>query len=211
MISNKKAIIFDFDGTLVDTMQIFADVASRLISEYYGMPKERAREMYFKTSGLPFCKQIEIIFPGHKLNQETALTYEREKLEATSGVSMDEETAGALSALRGLGYNLAISSNNGQENITKFIDNNKLHEMFKLFLGFKDGFGKGKEHFEFIKNTLGLNNRELVFVGDSLNDYRLANENGVDFIGKTGTFSKDDFGKLDKNIRCVSGIKYLIA
>jgi len=210
MLKNKNTIIFDFDGTLVDTMHVFSDVASRLISEYYGMPKERARQMYFKTSGFPFCKQIEMIFPGHKLNQETASMYENEKLEATAGVSMDKETAEALLVLKNSGYNLAISSNNYQYNITKFVDNNKLNEIFKLSLGFKSGFGKGREHFDFIKNELGLNDQEMIFIGDSLNDYRLAKENNIDFIGKTGTFSADDFIKLDSNIKCITSIGDLI-
>ena len=92
MISNKKAIVFDFDGTLVDTMQIFADVASRLIFEHYGLDKDAARQKYFETSGLPFCKQIEIIFPGHSSNEKVASTYEVEKIEATSDIIMDRET-----------------------------------------------------------------------------------------------------------------------
>lgn len=211
MLDNKQIIIFDFDGTLVDTMHVFADVASRLISENYGLDRESARKKYFETSGFPFCKQIEIIFPGHELNQKIASVYEAEKIEATSDVIMERETREILKILKDRGYELAVSSNNFQHNISRFIENNRLGGLFRLALGFKDGFGKGKEHFDFIKNTLGLNSRELVFVGDSLNDYRLARENDVDFIGKIGTFPKSDFVKLDKGIKCISNIKDLVA
>lgn len=210
MISNKKAIIFDFDGTLVDTMQIFADVASRLIFENYELEKELARQKYFETSGLPFCQQIEIIFPGHALNLTVASAYEMEKLEATSDIKMDRETREALKILKSQGYDLAVSSNNFQHNISRFVENNRLGELFKLALGFKDNFGKGKEHFDFIKNELGLDGREMIFIGDSLNDARLAKENNVDFIGKTGTFAKKDFIKFDKSIRCIENISDLI-
>lgn len=210
MISNKKAIIFDFDGTLVDTMQIFADVASRLIFENYELEKELARQKYFETSGLPFCKQIEIIFPGHALNPTVASAYEMEKLEATSDIKMERETREALKILKSQGYDLAVSSNNFQHNISQFVENNRLGELFRLALGFKDSFGKGKEHFDFIKNELGLDGREMIFIGDSLNDARLAKENNVDFIGKTGTFAKKDFTKFDKSIRCIENISDLI-
>lgn len=210
MLKNKRIIIFDFDGTLVDTMQIFADVASRLIFEHYGLERDCARQKYFETSGLPFCKQIEIIFPGHGLNQKVASTYEVEKIEATSDIIMDRETREALKILKDRGYDLAVSSNNFQHNISRFVENNRLGKLFRLALGFKDGFGKGKEHFDFIKNELGLNNQEMIFVGDSINDARLAKESGIDFIGRTGTFTKKDFAKFDKDTRCVENISDLI-
>lgn len=210
MLTNKNTIIFDFDGTLVDTMQIFADVASRLIFENYGLEREAARKKYFETSGLPFCKQIEMIFPGHDLNPKVASAYEMEKIEAASDIAMERETREALKILKDQGYELAVSSNNFQHNISRFAENNRLGGLFKLALGFRDGFGKGKEHFDFIKNELGVNNKEMIFIGDSINDARLAKENGIDFIGKTGTFAKNDFAKFEKNIRCIENISDLI-
>lgn len=210
MISDKKAIIFDFDGTLVDTMHIFADVASRLIFEHYGLERELARQKYFETSGLPFCKQIEIIFPGHNLNQKITSAYETEKIEATSDIIMERETREALKTLKDRGYELAVSSNNFQHNISRFVENNRLGGLFRLALGFKDGFGKGREHFDFIKNELGLDSREMIFIGDSINDARLAKENSIDFMGKTGTFAKKDFVKFDKSIKCIENISDLI-
>lgn len=210
MLTNKNIIIFDFDGTLVDTMHIFADVASRLISENYGLEREAARQKYFETSGLPFCKQIEIIFPGHKFNQQVASAYEMEKIEAAGDVRMERETRDALKILREQEYELAVSSNNFQHNISQFVENNRLGGLFRLALGFKDGFGKGKEHFDFIKNELGVENREMIFIGDSINDARLAKENEIDFIGRIGTFGKRDFARFDKNTRCIENIPDLI-
>lgn len=210
MIANKNIIIFDFDGTLVDTMNIFADVASRLILENYGIEREAARGLYLKTSGLPFCQQIEIMFPGHDLNAKVASAYEMEKIEAAADIVMERETKEALKILKNQGYELAVSSNNFQRNISQFVENNRLGGLFKLTLGFRDGFGKGKEHFDFIKNELGRDSKEMIFIGDSINDARMSKENDIDFLGKIGTFAKKDFVKFDKSIRCIENISDLI-
>lgn len=209
MLNNKNIIIFDFDGTLVDTMHVFADVASHLISENYGISKDEARQRYLETSGLPFCKQIEIMFPGHALNSKAVSLYEMEKLEATSDVKIDADTRGALRTLKEWGYDLVVSSNNFQHNVDNFVINSKLKRIFSLALGFKDGFGKGDQHFNYIKNNLGVEACEMVFVGDALNDARIAKENDLDFIAKLGTFEKKDFLKLDKNIKCIRNISDL--
>ncbi|MBU1179911.1 HAD hydrolase-like protein [Patescibacteria group bacterium] len=210
MLNNKSTIIFDFDGTLVDTMHIFADIASCLISENYNILKEEARKMYFETSGLPFHKQLEIMFAKNELNQKIASIYEEQKLDATTDVTIEEEEFEALKILKDSGYDLIVSSNNFQYNIDNFVNNNNLNDIFSLALGFKDSFGKGKEHFNYIMENLGVDSKGMMFIGDSLNDARLAKENNIEFIGKIGTFNQKDFAGLDKSIKCIRSINDLI-
>jgi len=141
MIKYKNTIIFDFDGTLVDTMHIFADVASHLISENYNINKEDARKLYFETSGYPFHKQLDIMFEGHKLNSKVAPIYEEQKLDAITDVRIEEEEYNALKILKDSDFDLIISSNNSQQNIDNFMSNYLLHDIFSLALGFKEDFG----------------------------------------------------------------------
>jgi phosphoglycolate phosphatase len=210
MILNKRAIIFDFDGTLVDTMQVFADVASGLIAAHYGMDKDAARKKYFETSGFPFWKQLEIIFPGHPMNAKVAPSYEEQKLIATADIPLDAETREALRSLRRGEYDLAISSNNFQHNVSNFVEKNGLQKLFSLVLGHKENFSKGREHFDFVSHTLGISPKEMLFIGDSINDAKLAQESGVDFVAKLGTFTKKDFHKFDKSLICINAISDLI-
>ncbi|MFA5133295.1 MAG: HAD-IA family hydrolase [Patescibacteria group bacterium] len=211
MLSKKSTIIFDFDGTLVDTMHIFADVASDLISANYSIEKDRARKMYFETSGFPFHKQLEIMFPGLEMNKKIAPLYETQKLDATADIGIDRETREALSLLKKSGYDLVISSNNFQYNIDNFINGNKLAKIFALALGHRPSFSKGLEHFSHIALELAKEKEEMIFIGDSLNDARLAKEYGIDFVGKLGTFKKQDFVKLDNKIKVIKAISDLIS
>ncbi|MCG2694412.1 HAD hydrolase-like protein [Candidatus Parcubacteria bacterium] len=209
MLNNKNTIIFDFDGTLADTMQIFADVASSLISDNYGMDKAEARKTYLKTSGYPFHQQLEIIFPGNEKNKIIAPIYEEQKIDATADVELEDGALDAIEQLKKFDYRLVISSNNFQYNIDNFISNNNLHDIFDLALGFKEGFAKGKNHFDFAIEELVLEKDEMVFIGDSLNDYRLANGEGIDFIGKIGTFREEDFRALNPDIKIIKTISEL--
>jgi len=46
---NPKVVMFDLDGTLVDTMEHFADLAAELINQYYGVEWQLARRRYLKN------------------------------------------------------------------------------------------------------------------------------------------------------------------
>jgi len=210
MLDNKDTIIFDFDGTLVDTMHIFADVASHLISENYNISQEEARNKYLKTSGLPFVRQLENIFPNHKLNNKIVRLYESQKLNATADVVLEKEVGDALSFFKKYDLNLVISSNNYQYNLDNFIINNNLSNIFSLVLGYKDNFSKGFDHFNEVIKQLAIEKESAVFIGDSLHDAVIAKDFGIDFIGITGTFNKKDFLKIDKDMKIINNISDLV-
>ena len=51
---------------------------------------------------------------------------------------------------------------------------------------------------------------QLTFVGDSLKDAEKAIANGIKFIGKCGTFNRDDFLKIDNSFKTIENIRELI-
>jgi phosphoglycolate phosphatase len=186
-----RAVVFDLDGTLVDTMPILADLASTVMAETYGTPRDRARELYLSTCGIPFLQQLGSIYPDDPRNAEAAATFEAQKPAACGGALMPMDTVAALDRLRRRGMVLAISSNNGTENVERFLDANRYR--FDLALGFGDGMFKGEPHFNRICEAFDLGRPELVFVGDSLHDADIAAREKVPFVGVTGTFSRERF------------------
>ena len=206
-LNNLKVIIFDFDGTLVDTMGIFADVAANLIHSSYGWDTHKARVEYLRTSGLPFIKQLEELFPGHQNNQKVADEFEKTKNEAAKNIILDPETLKALLELHKK-YKIVISSGNFAKNIEIFFAKNSFEP--DLIMGFKDHFNKGPEHFNFVLENFHVQKNEVIFIGDSLHDFLKAREFGIAFIARLGTFTLLDFQKIDADVQSISSIYELM-
>lgn len=208
-IFTPRVIFFDLDGTLVDTMQIYADFAADLIASRYPVERAVAREQYLETSGLPFIHQLEVLFPGDAKNAETDRIFEAGKLARVEHVRLDPATRALLDDLHGRGFVLAISSGNTQENVDAFCARESLPVRFPL--GFKpDGFAKGEPHFRRVEEVLPASRSEMLFIGDSLRDGELAAAGHVSFIAKLGTFTKEEFAARLPNAPTVSSLHEIV-
>ena len=186
-----KIVAFDFDGTIVDSMPRLADIASELINRYYGLSLKISRDLYILTSGLPFVKQLEYMFPGKKGNHEIVDEFERKKEEEVMDEPLFPETKEVLRALAAQGNKVVISSSNFQHIMEDYMLGCGLRP--DLVLGHKEGFSKGRDHFNYIKKHFNADASDLIFVGDSLRDLDKARDNGIRFIGRIGTFTANDF------------------
>lgn len=208
MAQNKKIFVFDFDGTLADSMGWLARLAAEVLAEYYQLPLAEGRKLYLKTSGLPFCEQVAMLFPKQtSKNREADQTFERRKRENYFSQPLYADTRPTLQCLKEKGYTVVISSNSAQELVEKSV---KISEIpCDLALGYKPNFAKGLHHFLYILNRFGVNRSQIVFIGDSIKDGERAKENQIDFIAKTGTFAKADFQKHFPNAPVISALAEL--
>lgn len=208
-----RAIMFDLDGTLIDTMGGFADVAAAVMEKRHGLDLAQARRRYMETSGIPFRQQLEVIAPGHVDNDAASDEFEIRKRVVCDEARMTPETVAGLEQLRRAGIKLIVSSNGAQH----FVDQFQAQEAFRfdLALGFDAaaGLAKGEPHVERTLSTLGLSRDGIVFCGDSLKDGDLARECGLAFIGRLGTFNREEFRRWDAaaSITCVDDIAALAA
>ena len=194
----KKSLIFDFDGTIVDSMTRLTEVAAQVLSRFFSISAAEATRLYTLTSGLPFNEQVATLYPGHP-NQKLAVeTFEAKKLVSYFSEPLFDDALDTLQTLKEKHYFLAVSSSNAQHLVEKFVQDRLLP--FDLALGWKPNFGKGAAHFQWIQQRENFKNDEMVFIGDSLKDAERALGCGIDFIGKTGTFTRqafqDQFPKL---------------
>lgn len=183
-------MLLDLDGTLVDTMGAFADLAADVMVERYGLLRRNARHLYLHTSGVPFAQQLEIIFGELDENRAAAEEYEARKAAVASAATMDDATRAAMLALREAGVRLVVSSNGNQDHVEGFAA--RAGGLFELALGFGGGLAKGEPHVALVCDALGVRRERMAFVGDSLRDGELAAQTGLAFIGRAGTFSRRD-------------------
>jgi phosphoglycolate phosphatase-like HAD superfamily hydrolase len=190
-LATPKVVLCDLDGTLIDTMPILADLASEVMVGTYGIPRPLARELYLATCGLPFIGQLEEIFPGDPRNRGASDLFEAGKPARCDSARMPADTVAALRALRGMGVRIAVSSNNGRENVERFAANSEFQ--FDLVMGYGNGLAKGRTHVQMVERVFGIGRGEMLFIGDSLHDGEIALVEGMPFVGVAGTFSKESF------------------
>lgn len=193
-LPTKKVICFDFDGTLVDSMERLTRIAEEVMSTFFEISQQEARRLYTETSGLPFPQQLESLYPKESKKRGLAAALFEEKKRANY---MEEpaypDTHSTLDYLRNKKYRIVISSNSEQDLVTRLVE--KLDLKPDLAFGFQPPMEKGRPHFQKMMQRFQVSESDLVFVGDSLKDGDRAQENGIDFIGKTGTFLREDFEK----------------
>lgn len=175
-----KYVMFDFDGTIVDSMPFLEKNAITLLTKCCGLPSGIARQRYRETTGLPFIQQMEIITPNED-NTQIVDKFEKMKVERIYDQRLFTDSSNVLRKLKQLGYKLGIPSGTIESIITKYLVKKGL-DMTDDVLGYRPGFEKGKDHFNFVMWKYKISN--IVFIGDSLNDAKRAKMNDILFIGR---------------------------
>jgi len=162
-----KLIIFDFDGTLADTLDAIVGITNRLALEFGYKPTSpeeldqvrnlSSREI-FKQSGISLFK-LPFLLKRVKAN----LHQEIPSLKPLSGIQE------ALFQLKCEGHKLGILTSNSEENVTLFLREHGMQDLFSFVYSATTIFGKHRL-IEKIMKTNNLNSEEVVYVGDETRD-----------------------------------------
>lgn len=204
-----QAWVFDFDGTLIDSMGAFCRLAAEILATRYDVPFEIALQQYRTTSGLPFVQQVEQLYPGDPRNPATVAEFETRKQALFYTALPFPDTVDLLIHLKRRGDFVAISSNNFQDLVERRVE--ELRLPIDLVCGWHDGQGKGRRHFDAVVRKSRVPWQQLTFVGDSLHDAQIAQYCEVRFTARAGTFSRHEFQAVHPAIRVVGTLSELMA
>jgi phosphoglycolate phosphatase-like HAD superfamily hydrolase len=200
-----KLLVFDLDGTLVDTMGDYGDEAARLMYAHYGTDLAQARADYFRTSGLPFHQQLKILYPDSNSTELAAQAFEDWKDGYLLNITLPAVVDALFQKWRASGLRIAISSNNGADYVTRMA----LNWPIDAALGYRqsDGFAKGETHFAALETMFVMSRTDMLFTGDSPNDLRIALRCGVPFQALlTPEFTPADFRTIDESVTLLSSL-----
>ena len=187
-----SAVIFDFDGTLADSMPFLQSIGVDIMMKYYGVSKEDATERYVSTTGLPYEHQIKMNFPDGPRNEEAIEEFEKLKIELIYEQELFPDAIETVKKLNERGFKVFVSSSTFQPTIEEYFRRKGILDLFKAIVGYRPGFEKGADHFNHISKTYDIPFDEMVFVGDSLKDYERS-RGFCDFIGVIGLFDNKQF------------------
>lgn len=202
-----KAVIFDLDGTLVDSIADLCNSANFALNKY-GFPQhELAKYNYFVGKGM--TNLIERVIPKESLNKENFQKVYDTFIEHYSNnflvnTAPYNGVVESLKVLKENGIKLAILSNKKDE-FTQIIAKELFGDLFDLVCGKKEDLPlkpNADSTLSILKN-FGLTSSECAFLGDSGVDMQTAVNSGCLPVGVTwGLRTEDEL----KN----SGAKHLI-
>ena len=196
---NFDVVIFDWDGTLIDSVDHIAD-SLQVAARELGFP-ERERDALRHIVGLGMQEALEQLYPGITLDEMTRLreTYARhffqhETTAADLFPGMDE----LLEMLHG-GPRLAVATGKSRPGLERALDSSGLVRYFPLTRCANETASKPDPlMLQQIVSETGAPVERMVMVGDTIYDMEMARRIGMPAIGVTwGVHSAEQLADHD--------------
>lgn len=181
----KRLLIFDFDGTIADTLQV-AEVIVNDLARDFGLPNvTREQIMHLKH------KSIKELLHMSGLSWAQLPTFVRKaRRQFRSHLTQVPPIAGMPELLQHLakrGFRMGILSSNTQEGVNTFLAQHHL-EYFDFVHTPDSIFGKGRRLRKILKAS-GLPPEALVMIGDEIRDVEAAHFAGIEAIAVSWGFN----------------------
>ncbi|MEC0232436.1 HAD hydrolase-like protein [Paenibacillus alba] len=177
-----KHILFDFDGTLVDSRALLVKLYNEMAAQYqFRMIRDQDLALLRSLSiservnrlGVPVLQIPKLVVAGRQMYQDN--------IRALHIVPGMKEVIARISAQ---GIRSSILSSNSEGNIRTFLKNNRMDGAFKEIISAKHLFGKHHSIRKVMKQW-GTPPSKMIYVGDELRDIEACQKLGVPIIAVT--------------------------
>ncbi len=169
-------LIFDFDGTIADTLETIVRITNRIAPEYGYSPTTPEKLRYYQSlSTQEMLKQSEIpLFRLPFLLRQVR----REMGAELDSVSVASELVPTLQALDEQGHQLMIMSSNSRQNILRFLQRQGIAELFSSVEGGVGLLSKARSLRRIIRRE-DFDFSQVIYVGDETRDIDASKQVGV--------------------------------
>jgi HAD superfamily hydrolase (TIGR01509 family) len=185
-----KTILWDLDGTLVDSFRFDLRVCSSILSLHanrdVSIPAQTLRNG-FALSGADFWKYLfdamEIGTGEAAVSKAHADWVYRRAVEA---FPLNDGILEILQTARNMGVNMAVVSNNPEQEVAGIVRNSDISQYFDLVVG-NDGSGRAKkpqpDSYLYAANALGVPAGDCAVIEDSVLGLQAGRASGAYVIG----------------------------
>ena len=176
--TKNKIYVFDFDGVIANSIEVGYQVHNS-ISEKYDLPKIETQKDY-----------LRIIDNGHLkdfLNYDIITEYYLESnLRYKSNLSKIKLFPAMKKILQDLDENIIIISSNPDSFIGNILENN---EIDKVIIYGKEKAKSKKERFELLLKEQNIQKCDIIYIGDTIDDYHFCREVNIPMVGSNYGYS----------------------
>ncbi|MDN6318320.1 MAG: HAD-IA family hydrolase [Marinobacter sp.] len=193
-----KVVIFDWDGTLVDSVDHIADSLHQAATDL-GFPA-REREAYRDIIGLGMAEALDRLYPGISHNEMTTIRegYARYFFsKVTTPQNLFEGMADVVSDLRGSGRGCSVATGKSRKGLEPALVSSGLGAHFDITRCADETSSKPDPRMlEEILLFYGVEPSEAVMIGDTRYDLDMAQRIGMPSIGvEWGVHKRDVLGE----------------
>ena len=193
-----KSIIFDFDGVILESVDIKTKAFLQLYENYPLTIQEEVKNYHLKHSGISRYEKI-FYFQKYLINEDASktkintLANEFKKI-VLNQVFICDFVKGSKEFLNLYKHKIDfhIATGTPQDEIEVIIKNKKIEH---FFISISGSPASKEEIISNIINKYKYDNCEVLVVGDALTDYKGAMANKVNFIGRVELGTKSPFPK----------------
>lgn len=198
-MTDLKAIVFDFDGVVLESADVKTDAFVELFAEHGPDVQAQVKDHHLANMGISRFKKFAWIHE-HVLRTPLTDTGSRVLGERFSSLALEKVLAapfvpGAADALLMLAarFPLFVASGTPQEELDLIVDRRGLR------LRFREVHGTPREKPEILTDLLrryALAPTQLLFIGDGMSDYKAAHATGVEFLARDTPALHDQWSAL---------------
>ncbi|OUS41416.1 hypothetical protein A9R00_01040 [Oleispira antarctica] len=182
-----QVIIFDWDGTLVDSTARIVD-SLQMASSEVGLPKLTNHQLQ-QIIGLGLPEALKKLWPlisSEQLQQMSALYSANFSTHSDVHADFFPKAHEFFEELRGLGYVLAVATGKTRRGLDEMLDGMAVRDVFDITRCADETTSKPDPHMlKEILTVLGLSSEQALMVGDTSFDLDMAKAIDMDAVGMT--------------------------